>query len=231
MDALGAENVLGVTMPSQFSSKGSVIDSKELAIINGVKCIEKSIAMIHNSFRGLFDGLVDSHKSGIVDENIQSRIRTNILMAISNDTGALILSTGNKTELAMGYSTLYGDMSGAISVLGDLWKTSVYALASFINKDVVRIPESIINKPPSAELRPNQKDQDTLPSYKILDEICDRYIVAQHSKEQIVNAGFDDQIVEWVINRFHQNEYKRHQSPPVLRVSKKHLAQADYINV
>ncbi len=221
VDALGAENVLGVTMPSQFSSKGSVLDSEELARINGLRCIEKSIEMVHNAYRGLFEGVVTSHNSGIVDENIQSRIRTNILMAISNDTGALILSTGNKTELAMGYSTLYGDMSGAISVLGDLWKTSVYALAHFINRNSIRIPNSTITKAPSAELRPNQKDQDTLPSYKILDEICDRYIVAQQSKSVIIKAGFDETLVEWIINRFHQNEYKRFQSPPILRVSKK----------
>lgn len=221
VDALGAGNVIGVTMPSQFSSEGSVKDSKDLARLNQMHCFEKSIVMIHNAYRGAFSTLLSTPDSGLVDENIQSRIRCNILMALSNETGALVLSTGNKSELAMGYSTLYGDMSGALNVLGDLWKTTVYALAEYLNKDGLRIPRSTITKPPSAELRPDQKDSDSLPDYAVLDEICDRYIVQNQSKVQIIRAGFDKKIVNDVLCRFHRNEYKRYQSPPILRVSPK----------
>jgi len=221
VDALGAQNVHGVTMPSQYSSQGSVQDSLSLARINGIACTQKSIAVIHNAYRGAFNNIIKNADKGLVDENVQSRIRCNILMAMSNESGALLLSTGNKSELAMGYSTLYGDMSGALNVLGDLWKTSVYALAEYLNKDRVRIPINTITKPPSAELRPDQKDSDSLPNYAILDEICDRYIVRQQTKTQLIRAGFDKKTVHWVVKRFHQNEYKRYQSPPILRVSSK----------
>ena len=227
--ALGPENVLAISMPSKYSSDHSIADAKELARLNGFRCIEKSIMPIHESYEDSLKHLFGDAPKGVVDENVQARIRGNLIMAVSNQLDALVLSCGNKSELSVGYCTLYGDMCGSLSVLGDVYKTTVYALARRLNQDKCRIPVSIIDKPPSAELRPNQKDEDSLPAYEILDKILYLYTVNQWSESRIVDAGFDKAIVQRLIRLFHQSEYKRFQSAPILKVSKKSLGRGRFI--
>jgi len=217
--ALGNENVHTLLMPSEFSSDHSISDSIDLA--NNLK-IKFDILDIQNSFEShkstlskLFKGL----KEDVTEENLQSRIRAAFLMAYSNKFGHILLNTSNKSESAVGYGTLYGDMSGGLSVLGDVYKTDVFELARFINRKSEIIPENIITKPPSAELRPDQKDSDSLPDYEVLDKILFEYIEKQKSPHEITD--FKSDLVEDIIRKVNQNEYKRFQTPPILRISSK----------
>ncbi len=217
--AVGPENVLGITMPSEYSSRGSVDDSRRLAENLGIESREVGIAEAYHSYLSLLAREFAGHKPDTTEENIQARVRGNILMAISNKLGHLVLATGNKSELAVGYCTLYGDMSGGLCVLADVPKTTVYALATFINRSRERIPVSSIRKPPSAELRPNQTDQDTLPPYDVLDAIIAGYVDEGRSADEIIASGHDRKTVEWVIRAVNRNEYKRRQAAPGLKVT------------
>ncbi len=220
-EALGSENVLGISMPSLFSSPGSVEDSRRLAENLG---IEFKIIPISNIYSGYLETLAEHFRgkeADITEENIQARIRGNILMAFSNKFGHLVLSTGNKSEVAVGYCTLYGDMSGGLSVISDVPKTMVYQLARFINRDKQLIPREIIEKAPSAELKPNQLDQDTLPPYDILDQILCYYLDEGYSAGDIIRKGFSPETVRWVITTVDRNEYKRKQAAPGLKVTSK----------
>jgi NAD+ synthase (glutamine-hydrolysing) len=219
VDALGAENVLGVAMPSRFSSPGSLKDAAELAGNLGIRFetlpIETAVQAVETQLAKPFSGM----KRNEAEENIQSRLRGVTLMALSNKFGSLVLTTGNKSELAVGYCTLYGDMCGALAVIADLFKTEVYRIARWVNRDRVIIPVDSITKPPSAELRPNQKDQDSLPPYDLLDQILHAYIVQDFSRNEIVQRGFDPVMVSDVINKVTFSEYKRRQAAPGLKVS------------
>jgi NAD+ synthase (glutamine-hydrolysing) len=221
-EALGSENVLGVTMPGPYSSKGSVDDSRRLAANLGIRLLEIPITPICDSyFRELHEPLDLEGEMGVTLENIQARVRGNILMALSNQYGHLVLSTGNKSELAVGYCTLYGDMTGGLAVISDVPKTMVYQLARHINSKKELIPVQTIDKPPSAELRPNQKDTDSLPSYDVLDPILHYYVDEEFSPKAIQKLGFDRSIVEWTVRAVDKNEYKRRQSAPGLKVTPK----------
>ncbi len=217
--ALGPKNVLGITMPSEYSSRGSVEDSRCLAENLGVEFREVGIAEVCQTYLSVLAREFVGRKPDTTEENLQARVRGNILMAISNKFGHLVLATGNKSELAVGYCTLYGDMSGGLCVLADVPKTTVYALADFINRRREVIPEAIIRKPPSAELRPEQTDQDTLPPYDVLDAVIAGYIDDGLSADQIVASGIDRKTVEWVIQAVNRNEYKRRQAAPGLKVT------------
>lgn len=221
VDAIGKENVLGISMPSPYSSPGSVEDSRKLAANLG---IEFKVVPINTIFNSYLDALAE-HFDGLefdtTEENIQARIRGNILMAFSNKFGSIALSTGNKSELAVGYCTLYGDMSGGLSVISDVPKTIVYELAEFVNQEKERIPRTIIDKPPSAELKPDQKDQDTLPPYPVLDRILQYYVEEGYSVDEIIGLNFDPETVKWVAYTVDRNEYKRRQAAPGLKVSSK----------
>lgn len=221
VEALGPDNVLGITMPSPFSSAGSVDDSVQLAKNLGISLKNISISGIYQAYLTNLAEYFSGKPADITEENIQARIRGNILMAFSNKYGHLVLSTGNKSELAMGYCTMYGDMSGGLAVLADVPKTMVYELAHYINREKVVIPEAIITKPPSAELKPDQKDQDTLPPYEMLDQILHNYIEENLSMSQLIEQGFDPGIVRWVIHNADRNEYKRRQAAPGLKVTTK----------
>ncbi len=219
--ALGEKNVRAVLMPSAFSSKGSVDDSVTLAenlgtpyeIISIEKIFQEYLISLQKQFQDL--------AFNVAEENIQARVRGNILMALSNKFGYILLNTSNKSELAVGYGTLYGDMAGGLSVIGDVYKTEVYELTSYINREREMIPQAIISKPPSAELRPNQKDTDSLPEYKILDAILVRYVEWRKGPKDIIADGFDEALVKKVLKMINTNEYKRFQTPPILRVSPK----------
>lgn len=219
--ALGVENVWGVLMPSRFSTDHSVNDALELSRNLGTRhdiiSIEKSFEAFEQTLRPLFEGL----PFGLAEENMQARSRAVILMALSNKFGHILLNTSNKSEAAVGYGTLYGDMCGGLSVIGDVYKTDVFALARYINKDGVVIPENIITKPPSAELRPDQKDSDSLPEYGILDQVLYQYIEELKGPNDLINMGFDTTLVSRILRLVNQNEYKRFQTPPILRVSTK----------
>jgi NAD+ synthase (glutamine-hydrolysing) len=217
--ALGPENVLGITMPSEYSSRGSVEDSRRLAANLGIEFREVGITETYHAYLSLLAGEFAGRKPDITEENLQARVRGNILMAVSNKLGHLVLATGNKSELAVGYCTLYGDMSGGLCVLADVPKTTVYALANYINRSHERIPLSSIRKAPSAELRPDQTDQDTLPPYDVLDAIIAGYVDEGLSADQLVAAGHDRKTVEWVIQAVNRNEYKRRQAAPGLKVT------------
>jgi NAD+ synthetase len=219
VDALGAENVTGVSMPSQYSSRGSVDDSKKLAEKLRIKLlhipIAETFAVFKSQFKEIFSGLPENE----TEENMQPRLRAMTLMALSNKFGHLVLSTGNKSELSVGYCTIYGDMAGGLSVISDVPKTMVYDLARWINREREIIPRSTIDKPPSAELKPNQKDQDTLPPYEILDKILQLYVEDNLSARDIIGRGFDEKTVRWVQRRVDLNEYKREQAAPGLKVT------------
>ena len=220
-EAMGAENVHGITMPSMYSSSGSISDSEALAANLGMSIETIAIKEIYDSYTS---GLEDSFRgteAGVAEENLQARIRGTLLMAVSNKFGQLLLTTGNKSEMAMGYCTLYGDMNGGLAVLGDVFKTRVYELAGWINRDREIIPWNTIEKPPSAELRPDQTDQDSLPPYDILDGILKRHLEGHLCAEEIISEGFDAKIVNRVVRSVRINEYKRRQAPPVLRVTGK----------
>ena len=220
-EALGAEQVLGVTMPTRFSSTGSVEDSANLARKLGIQFLEipiqHSFEVFQEQFGGLFAGLAENE----TEENMQPRLRGMTLMALSNKLGHLVLSTGNKSEMAVGYCTLYGDMCGGLSVISDVPKTDIYRLARWINRSEEVIPWNTIRKPPSAELKPDQRDQDTLPPYDVLDPILRLYVEEQCAPEEIIAQGFDEATVRWVIRRVILNEYKRAQAPPGLKVTQK----------
>jgi NAD+ synthase (glutamine-hydrolysing) len=220
-DALGPENVKVLLMPSGFSSEGSVTDSLELIRANGVNHETIPIQSIFDAYLAALQPAFSGLPFNVAEENIQARIRGGLLMAQSNKFGSILLNTSNKSEIAVGYGTLYGDLCGGISVIGDVYKTDVFKLARFLNRDQVRIPEAIINKPPSAELRPNQKDSDSLPEYDILDPILFQYIEKRMSPSALVEMGNDPALVARILKLVNTNEYKRYQTPPILRVSPK----------
>ena len=225
VDALGAKNVTGVSMPSQFSSRGSVLDALALAKNLGIQCLQIPIADAFAVFKAQFKEVFAGRTEDATEENMQARLRGMTLMALSNKFGHLVLSTGNKSELAVGYCTIYGDMAGGLAVISDVPKTMIYELARFINSEASRagkreiIPASTIEKPPSAELRPNQKDQDTLPPYDVLDPILRLYVEDNLSVPEIVAQGFEEKTVRWVQRRVDLNEYKRAQAAPGLKIT------------
>jgi len=227
VEALGAENVLGVGMPSEFSSAGSIDDARALAENLGIGYEVVAIHDVFNAYRTALEPLFAGTPFGLAEENLQSRIRGGLLMALSNKRGALVLTTGNKSEMSTGYCTLYGDMVGALAVIGDVVKTRVYALSRYANRAGERIPEATITKPPSAELRPDQRDTDSLPPYEILDPILEAYVERYASAEQIVEqmqaAGHPVELalVRRVLQLVERAEYKRQQAAPVLKVTPK----------
>ncbi|MFP4301882.1 MAG: NAD+ synthase [Spirochaetaceae bacterium] len=220
-DALGAENVEVFLLPSQYSSAGSISDSEALAANLGVNARTVEINETFGSFLTALEPHFRGRPHDIAEENIQARIRGTILMAYSNKFGSLLLTTGNKSELAVGYCTLYGDMSGGLGVIGDLLKTEVYELCGYINRDKEIIPEAILSKPPSAELRPEQRDDESLPPYEVLDEILVSYLIENKTRKEMVAEGADPELVERILNLVGRSEYKRRQAPPVLKVSPK----------
>ncbi|HDP75208.1 MAG TPA: NAD+ synthase [Bacteroidales bacterium] len=219
--ALDVNNIRVLLMPSQYSSQHSIDDAVALAKKLGVQYDIVSIQPIFESFKSQLSFIFAGKPEDITEENIQARVRGTLLMAISNKLGHLLLNTSNKSEAAVGYGTLYGDMCGALSVLGDVYKTDVYRLANYINRNDEIIPVNTIQKPPSAELRPNQKDSDSLPPYEILDPILFAYIEQGLSAYEIVELGFNSATVNRTLSLVNMNEYKRYQSPPILRVSSK----------
>ena len=221
VEALGAENVTAILMPSHYSSTHSVDDAVRLSkkLRNPYQII--GIGDLYNSFLTALDPLFSGTNFGVAEENIQSRSRGNLLMAIANKFGYVLLNTSNKSELATGYGTLYGDMAGGLSVIGDLYKTQVYALAQHINSVEEIIPENILTKAPSAELRPNQKDSDSLPEYDVLDKILYFYIERRKGPAEIIAMGFDATLVKKTVRMVNLNEYKRNQFCPIVRVSTK----------
>jgi NAD+ synthase (glutamine-hydrolysing) len=220
-EALGPENVHVILMPSQFSSEGSVNDSVALAEKTGVSYDIIRIKEIYDQYLKALEPIFKNLPFGIAEENLQARIRAALLMAESNKFGSILLNTSNKSEMAVGYGTLYGDMCGGISVIGDIYKTDVYRLCEYINRNEEIIPNAIIRKPPSAELRLDQKDTDSLPEYSILDKILFEYIENRKGPGEIINQGFDEALVKKILKMVNTNEYKRYQTPPVLRVSPK----------
>ncbi len=220
-EALGIDNVRVVLMPSRFSSDHSVSDSEELAKNLGIRYDIVPIHKPYDAFVQELHPLFENRPFDITEENMQNRCRALILMALSNKFGNILLNTTNKSEMAVGYGTLYGDLAGGLSVLGDVYKTEVYALSKWINQDAEIIPQNIIDKPPSAELRPDQKDTDSLPEYDLLDRILYQYIEKRRDPQMIIRQGFDEKIVRRVIRLVNINEFKRHQTAPVLRVSTK----------
>jgi NAD+ synthase (glutamine-hydrolysing) len=219
--ALGPENVRVLLMPSQFSSDHSISDSVELAEKLGIQYDIIKIEDIYHAYLKELNPLFEGLDFNLTEENIQARIRGMLLMAISNKFGNIILNTSNKSEAAVGYGTLYGDMCGGLSVIGDVYKTDVYRLAQYINKDEEVIPVNIITKPPSAELRPNQKDSDSLPDYDILDVILEQYIEHRKGPSEIIAMGYDEALVKRILRLVNINEFKRYQTAPTLRVSSK----------
>ena len=226
VNALGAENVLGVSMPSPYSSQGSIDDAFALAKNLGIKCLKIPIANAFAAFKAQFTEIFAGLAEDTTEENMQARLRGMILMSLSNKFGHIVLSTGNKSELAVGYCTIYGDMAGGLAVISDVPKTMVYELARWINSDKSRagrereiIPVSTIEKPPSAELKPGQTDQDSLPPYDVLDEILRLYVEENLSARDIAAHGFDEKTVRWVQRRVDINEYKREQAAPGIKVT------------
>jgi NAD+ synthase (glutamine-hydrolysing) len=222
VEALGAENVQGLGMPSEFSSTGSVTDAEKLARNLGIAFSTVPIRGMYEEFSASLEPFFRGTKFGLAEENLQPRIRGSLLMALSNKTGALVLTTGNKSEMACGYCTLYGDMVGALAVIADVYKTEVYELSRWVNRERKVIPEDTLTKAPSAELRPGQKDTDSLPPYDVLDPILRAYIEDYRSAEEIVRSqGVDLDLVRKVIRLVELSEYKRQQAAPVLKVSRK----------
>ncbi len=219
--ALGRDKVLGVTMPSSFSSRGSVTDSESLAEKLGIDCQVIPIKSVYNAYTKTLSGVFAGLPFDVTEENLQARIRGKILMAISNKHGYLVLTTGNKSELAVGYCTLYGDMCGGLAVISDIPKTMVYDLAEYINRRKEIIPTETIEKPPSAELRPNQEDQDSLPPYDILDGVLRAYVEESMDIAGIVGMGYDKSLVKDIVSKVDRNEYKRKQAAPGLKVTSK----------
>lgn len=222
VDAIGAENVIGVGMPSEYSSEGSITDARELAHNLGIRFEILPIGDIFHGFNKTLGKVFAGWKEDVTEENIQSRIRGSLLMAMSNKFGALVLSTGNKSELGVGYCTLYGDMAGGLAVINDVPKTLVYRLSRYVNSRRPVIPQATLDKAPSAELRPDQKDTDSLPPYDVLDAILEDYVEQSHSAEDIAREhGFDLALVKSVIRMVERNEYKRQQAAPGIKISPK----------
>lgn len=221
VEALGAENVTALILPSEFSSMEALRDAKLLAANLGITCEEISIAELFSNFLHTLSPQLQETDFGVAEENLQARIRGTLLMTLANKYGKLLLNSGNKSEMAVGYCTLYGDISGALSVLGDIYKSDVYRLAYFINRSGETIPVSIINRAPSPELRPNQKDEDTLPPYDELDAILRSLLEEDKSSEEIVESGFKADVVQWIVNAIKTNEFKRRQMAPILKVTPK----------
>jgi NAD+ synthase (glutamine-hydrolysing) len=227
VEAIGADNIVCFSMPSRFSSQGSRDDARELA--ENLRCRYETLPIepVFSSFLSTLEGVFENRPFDIAEENLQARIRGSLLMAFSNKFDSMLLTTGNKSELAMGYCTLYGDMNGALAVIGDLFKTEVFALCKRINERALAaggkelIPEAIIAKPPSAELRPDQKDQDSLPPYEVLDEILKLYLFDNLSADAIAQQGWDAELAGRIIRTMARSEFKRRQAPPVLKVSKR----------
>jgi NAD+ synthetase len=218
-DALGAENVWGISLPARYSSGGSLTDAEQLARNLGLRYDVLPIEPVFNAVEAQLQKVFAGTRPNEAEENIQSRLRGVTLMALSNKFGGLVLTTGNKSEMAVGYCTLYGDMNGALAPIADVLKTDVYKIARWVNREREIIPAASITKPPSAELRPGQKDQDSLPPYDILDAILDLYIVKNLGKTEIVARGFDAAVVNDVVNKITFSEYKRRQAAPGLKVS------------
>ena len=221
VDALGSNNVVGVALPSKYNTEESLIDARLLAENLDIEFKVIEIEEIVNIFRNTLKESVNDELGQTTDENIQSRVRGNILMALSNQTGAMVVSTGNKSEMAVGYSTLYGDLAGGFALLKDLYKTEVYNLANFRNSISSVIPQNTIDKEPSAELRPDQFDKDSLPEYELLDEILRMYIEEDSSSEKIISTGIDENIVYDVLSKVDRNEYKRKQVAPGVKLTEK----------
>ena len=221
VEALGYENVHVLLMPSEFSSSHSIEDAVKLSKNLGNRYDIVPINEVFDSFLTTLKPIFGNLPFGVTEENIQARTRGNLLMAVANKFGYILLNTSNKSELATGYGTLYGDMAGGLSVLGDVYKMQVYALAKYLNRNSIVIPENIITKAPSAELRPNQKDSDSLPDYEILDRILYQYIELRQGPKEIINQGFDKALVERILKLVNTNEYKRAQFCPIIRISTK----------
>jgi NAD+ synthase (glutamine-hydrolysing) len=220
-DALGPENVTGVAMPSRYSSPASVEDAQALAENLGIRFM---VIPIDDTFQAYLDMLAEAfagREPDVTEENIQARIRGNVLMALSNKFGWLVLTTGNKSEMSVGYATLYGDMAGGCAVIKDVPKTLVYELARHRNAKSPVIPQRVLEKAPSAELRPNQTDQDTLPPYEVLDPILEAYVEEDRSLDEIVAMGFDPEVVWRVVTMVDRNEYKRRQAPPGIKITER----------
>jgi NAD+ synthetase len=217
--ALGKENVLGVSMPSRYSSEGSVTDAQVVAQNLGIRFETIPIEPPFEAYLETLAPVFEGQEPDVTEENIQARIRGNILMALSNKFGHLVLSTGNKSEVAVGYCTLYGDMAGGLAVIADVPKTRVYELARYINRDRLIIPASVLTKAPSAELRFDQTDQDSLPPYGKLDPILEAYVEEAKEVDEIVALGYEREVVEEVIRLVDANEYKRYQAAPALKVT------------
>ena len=221
VEALGAENVRGIAMPSQYSSQGSLDDAEGLAKALGIQYDVVPIEPVFDQLKTQLAEIFDGCDEDTTEENMQARLRGNILMSMSNKFGSLLLTTGNKSELAVGYCTLYGDMCGGLAVISDLPKLRVYSLAKWINRDREIIPDSTITKPPSAELRPDQVDQDSLPEYNVLDAILEAYVVDGQDAESIIASGHDADTVRRIIRLININEYKRRQAAPGIKVTSK----------
>jgi len=224
VDAIGAENVVGVGMPSRYSSEGSIKDAQDLAQNLGIRFLIVPIEPAHAAYLEMLEmpfAELGGGEPGTAEENIQSRIRGNIIMALSNKFGWIVLTTGNKSEFATGYATLYGDMSGGYAVIKDVPKTLVYDISRHRNTVSPVIPETVLTKPPSAELKPGQLDQDTLPPYEVLDAIIEEYVENDRSAHEIVAMGFDEETVVRTVRMINRNEYKRRQSPPGVKITPK----------
>jgi NAD+ synthetase len=219
VEALGPDNVVGVSMPSPYSSQGSIGDALALAKNLGIKCLQIPIANAFAAFKAQFAEVFAGLPEDTTEENMQARLRGMILMSLSNKFGHIVLSTGNKSELSVGYCTIYGDMAGGLAVISDVPKTMVFQLARWMNREREIVPVSTIEKPPSAELKPDQKDQDTLPPYDVLDEILRLYVEENLSARDIIAHGFDEKTVRWVQRRVDINEYKREQAAPGIKVT------------
>ena len=222
VEALGAENVTGVGMPSEYSSSGSIEDARALAENLGIRFELVAIRDIFTQEMAALEPMFRGTEFGLAEENLQARIRGSLLMALSNKTGAIVLTTGNKSEMSTGYCTLYGDMVGGLAVIADVWKTRVYELCAYANREREVIPRSTIEKPPSAELRPGQKDTDSLPPYEVLDPILEAYVERYESAAEIAGAqGQELGLVESVLKLVERSEYKRQQAALVLKVTEK----------
>jgi len=224
VEALSTDKVKAITLPTEYSSEGSITDSQKLAENLGIELIEVPIQSIFEDYRSALKPVFKDSTFGVAEENLQSRIRGTILMAYANKFNSFLIATGNKSEYAVGYATLYGDMNGALSLIGDLYKTEVYEMAKWLNSSYYRkevIPESIITKPPSAELRPGQKDSDSLPDYETLDALLYQYLELQKGKTELIDEGFEESMIDKILRLVDYNEFKRNQAVPILKLSSK----------
>jgi len=231
VEALGKENVLSLLLPSEFSSDHSLADAKQLCENLGTKYETVPIESNFQSFIQTLNPFFKDLPFNVAEENLQARVRGVLLMAFSNKFGYILLNTTNKSEAAVGYGTLYGDMCGGLAVLGDVYKTQVYELSNFINRNGEVIPQNIISKAPSAELRPNQKDSDSLPEYDVLDKILFQYIEKRQGPKELVAMGFDKKLIDRVLKMVNGSEWKRNQAPPILRVSPKAFGMGRRMNI